>query len=760
LCILSQSLKYRQIALVAFVSAKVKIVISICRKVYMGIHKVNRQTQGSSQQFALVIIVSGFLLLGSFYSWLVPPFEGPDEAQHFAYITWLAEGKGFPPQDKAWETPIEQEAGQPPFYYLLAAIPAHIIGTATIPAIYRPNPYFPSNAPGMVPDNKNVAIHYPEDIRPLQGGWLALYLARGLSLLWGVSVIVLIYEITKSLFPLQLALATTALVAMTPQVVFLSTVVSNDIAAAALSTATLWLLLRIVQEKGSTKMGLLLGCTYGLAALTKANNLLLALPITAVWLWLWRSKIVTLAQYKRMGTAFVIGAFATGGWWYLWTWRLYGSPFGLQTHCFAPWAHCGNALLRDNVWYEWQEVYFSYWAAFGWGNIKWPGWVYGVWGLFLLVALAGVALTIYRRWHDKQMMGLLGICSLTLLISAVSLEMWMRQVTAPHGRLLFPALAAVAILLVIGWYALWPYLPWIAVGVMALLTLASSIWLIRPAYAWPQVMPDMADGLGWRFSEMVDLISVTPMQESARAGEVLPIRTCWHTLATAPMDYSMLIHLIGPENRVVAGRHTYPGLGRFPTSAWLPDYTFCDTILVDIPRELAQTLLYKVEIGWLDHETGERLTAIAKDGTPLSHTFAATVRLQSAETEMIELAPPYSNTIVLKESDLPQVWQAGEEHTFILKWWLSEAVSVDYTTFVHLRHPDTGQNVAQADGPPANGWYPTSIWQTGEVIVDERKFLVPKEIAAGMYDLVVGWYDPDSGVRLEEYFVARIAAKS
>ena len=722
----------------------------------MAIHAHSEQKKGLRQHIALVIIVSGFLLLGSFYSWLVPPFEGPDEAEHFAYISWLAEGKGFPPQDKAWETPIEQEAGQPPFYYLLASIPARIVDTITVPAIYRPNPHFPSEAPGTVPDNKNVAIHYPADTRPLQGGWLALYLARGLSLFWGVGLIVLVYEITRLIFPLQLALATTALVAMMPQVVFLSSVVSNDIAAAALSTATLWLLLRIVRGERSTKMGLFLGCVYGLAALTKASNLLLALPITAVWLWLWWSKPVALAQYGRMGTAFVIGALVTGGWWYLWTWRLYGSPFGLQTHCLAPWAHCGNPLLRNDVWREWQEVYFSYWAAFGWGNIKWPGWVYGIWGFFLLIALVGLVLTITRQWYDKQMMGLVGICSLTLLVSAVSLEMWMRQVTAPHGRLLFPALTAVTLLLVIGWYTLWPYLPWIGAGAMALLAIASSIWLVRPAYAWPPAMPDIVDGLGWRFGEIVELISVTPIEESARAGEVLPIRTCWRTLATAPLDYSILVHLIGPENHVVAGRHTYPGLGRFPTSAWLPDYTFCDTIRVDIPKDLAQTLLYKVEIGWLNHETGERLATTARDGSPLSHAFATTVRLQSAETEMLTLSPPYSNTIVLKDADLLPVWPAGAEQTFILEWWLSEDVSLDYTTFVHLRQSDTGQNVAQADGPPANGWYPTSAWQPGEVITDERKFLVPKEIPVDRYDLVVGWYDPASGLRLEEYFVASI----
>ena len=57
-------------------------------------------------------------------------------------------------------------------------------------------------------------------------------------------------------------------------------------------------------------------------------------------------------------------------------------------------------------------------------------------------------------------------------------------------------------------------------------------------------------------------------------------------------------------------------------------------------------------------------------------------------------------------------------------------------------------NAAQGDGPPAGGWYPTSIWEAGEVVTDHHTLLLPKATAAGAYDLVVGWYDVESGTRL------------
>ena len=72
----------------------------------------------------LLAVLLIFTCLSFFYSNSIPPFEGPDGPEHYAYIIWLAEGKGFPPQgEAAWETPVKQEAGQPPLYYFLASMP-------------------------------------------------------------------------------------------------------------------------------------------------------------------------------------------------------------------------------------------------------------------------------------------------------------------------------------------------------------------------------------------------------------------------------------------------------------------------------------------------------------------------------------------------------------------------------------------------------------------------------------------------------------
>jgi hypothetical protein len=71
----------------------------------------------------------------------------------------------------------------------------------------------------------------------------------------------------------------------------------------------------------------------------------------------------------------------------------------------------------------------------------------------------------------------------------------------------------------------------------------------------------------------------------------------------------------------------------------------------------------------------------------------------------------------------------------------------DYTTFVHLRD-EQGQIVSQRDHPPAGGKYPTSLWETDEVIRDEIELPLPPDFASGGYQLVVGLYNSATGKKL------------
>jgi len=326
-------------------------------------------------QWPLLAILAGYVLLTALYGWATPPFEGPDESEHYAYVERLAAGKGLPPQgEAAWETGIAQEAGQPPFYYWVASLLARLAGVDAPPATFRPNPYFTGPFPRTTVDNDNQAIHLAGDARPLRGGWLAFYLSRAVTTCFGALLIVAVYALGRQIAPNEHSLATYAalLTAVTPQVLHISTVVSNDIPAAALGAVALWLLALMVRGRRWAWLAAAVGSAIGLAGLTKVSALSLAVPSAALLVWLWCSQRMGRRGVLTLGVAMALGSLGVAGWWFARNWALYASPLGLATHDSAAWAlgaHARHGVMA-HLGARWWEIGRSYWLALGAGNIR------------------------------------------------------------------------------------------------------------------------------------------------------------------------------------------------------------------------------------------------------------------------------------------------------------------------------------------------------------------------------------------------------
>jgi len=95
----------------------------------------------------------------------------------------------------------------------------------------------------------------------------------------------------------------------------------------------------------------------------------------------------------------------------------------------------------------------------------------------------------------------------------------------------------------------------------------------------------------------------------------------------------------------------------------------------------------------------------------------------------------------------PANLRPGDALTVTLHWQARDWVGAPYTTFVHLIDPG-GQRIAQTDGPPFNGLHPTDHWLPGERLRDDRRLTLPLDAQPGRYQLVVGWYDPETLDRL------------
>ena len=89
----------------------------------------------------------------------------------------------------------------------------------------------------------------------------------------------------------------------------------------------------------------------------------------------------------------------------------------------------------------------------------------------------------------------------------------------------------------------------------------------------------------------------------------------------------------------------------------------------------------------------------------------------------------------------------GQKLAVTLYWQADKEMVSNEHIFVHLAD-SSGRPLAQHDGPPRNGTYPTTVWQRGDVVADRHELVVPLDLPAGTYQLLTGMYDAATGLRL------------
>lgn len=91
----------------------------------------------------------------------------------------------------------------------------------------------------------------------------------------------------------------------------------------------------------------------------------------------------------------------------------------------------------------------------------------------------------------------------------------------------------------------------------------------------------------------------------------------------------------------------------------------------------------------------------------------------------------------------PGVYRVGGNLPLSLFWDVVEQPSHDYSLFLHLCQDCDQPPVASEDGPPLEGYLPTSVWLPGKPARDDRAIVLPRDLAPGRYTLLLGLYDPN-----------------
>ena len=196
---------------------------------------------------AALLILLGFALLGLAFSFVVPPFESPDELYHYGFVQHVAAGNGLPVQSATSSGPWAQEGSQAPLYYLLAGALSAPVDQRDFAELAVTNPHANIGDP-LYPGNKNRMLYSGGPPPPLSGANLALHLGRWLSVLLGLITLGCTYATARLAFPGRpaAALGALAIVAFMPQFGFIAGSLNNDNMITAMAAATVYWLARLL----------------------------------------------------------------------------------------------------------------------------------------------------------------------------------------------------------------------------------------------------------------------------------------------------------------------------------------------------------------------------------------------------------------------------------------------------------------------------------------------------------------------------------
>ena len=240
-------------------------------------------------------------------------------------------------------------------------------------------------------------------------------------------------------------------------------------------------------------------------------------------------------------------------------------------------------------------------------------------------------------------------------------------------------------------------------------------------------------------ADSLTLLGVNLDTSRARPGERVYLTLFWRADGGALSDQRVLLSL---DDHLLSADH--PVHGTYPFSDWAAGEYVVDRYDVRLPLDVAAGE-YALDLCLSPSPVGSEC-ALALD------LGGVTVREVERTFDVPHIAHPLTanlgDQVALLGYDLSAETAApGDVITLTLYWRALDQPEEDYTVFTHLLAPD-GSMTGQQDAYPVAGTYPTSLWMTGEVVVDPHEFSIRADAAPGAHRLEVGLYVAETGDRL------------
>ncbi|MEM7344281.1 MAG: hypothetical protein AAF485_08550, partial [Chloroflexota bacterium] len=270
---------------------------------------------------------------------------------------------------------------------------------------------------------------------------------------------------------------------------------------------------------------------------------------------------------------------------------------------------------------------------------------------------------------------------------------------------------------------------------------------------WNFTPPELGTPVQANFADKIELLGYDLPIRRVEAGGGIPLLLYWRSLTQMREDYTIFVQLLDSNLERRGGYDRFPR-ETYNTFLWVPGEVVDDGFAVPVDAN-APDGVYEIRIGLYEKANQQAGSLpLVQDGTPLEETSVVVgpIKVGKGPQDIVaaEASPTYFLDATLGDLiAVPgyELTQSDEALQITFYWHSLSQIDTDYTVFVHLRN-QADETVAQADGPPVSGRYPTSLWEAGEFIPDMVTLTLPLELQTGVYQLFFGLYDPVTGIRL------------
>jgi hypothetical protein len=241
--------------------------------------------------------------------------------------------------------------------------------------------------------------------------------------------------------------------------------------------------------------------------------------------------------------------------------------------------------------------------------------------------------------------------------------------------------------------------------------------------------------LNARVNEQFAAIGYTlGVAEPIRGGSTIRPIVFWRADQAISARYKFIARVVDARGHVWAEIEQEPQEGALPTRQWQVGKLIGDQYALRLPPTMP-TGEYEITLsarGASEEESEVPLTTIRVEKNKASFTASELAK----EQPLVALFVDMQELRFLGFAPPRQTISAGELLQVGLYWRAREKPRGDYVVAVQVRDA-SGRIAAEEVNRPANGTYPTTQWDAGEVLLDWHDFSLPASLASGAYQIVV-----------------------